>query len=202
MVFNEISNQWILVGLPSHGYNCSNGHVSSVYTRVSAYRAWKDQNIRGRNHFNANRCKGQMKGDKMNGEGTCHFPDGNKYVDDWFEGKRTGGGVFTWMSGQTYTGQFKGGRFHGNGTYFFNNGNKYVGHWVTDKRAGHGVYTWPNGKIYTGQFNDSKILGKGVITWPSGDRYEGQCKHGRGTFHSNGRKFEGHWIDDQFDSEC
>ena len=154
MVFND-SNQWSLVGLTSHGYN-----YSSVYTRVSAYRAWMDQNILGSNLFNGNRCEGQMKGDKMHGKGMCHFSDRNRYVGDWFR----------------------------------------------DKRAGHGVYTWSSGKIYTGQFNDSKILGKGVITWPSGDRYEGQCKdgdmHGTGTFHSNGRKFEGHWMDDQFDSGC
>jgi hypothetical protein len=38
----------------------------------------------------------------MHGTGTINYANGNRYIGDWVEGKRTGRGVFTWSDGDQY----------------------------------------------------------------------------------------------------
>ena len=65
--------------------------------------------------------------------GTITGSDGEKYVGEWKDSKRTGQGTFT-----------------------YTNGDKYVGEWKDNKRMGQGTFTWPDGEKYVGEWKDSK----------------------------------------------
>ena len=65
---------------------------------------------------------------KMHGQGTYTWPDGEKYVGEWFANEK-----------------------HGQGAYSFANGNEYVGEWNDDKRSGEGTFTWANGDKHVGR---------------------------------------------------
>ena len=47
-----------------------------------------------------------------------------KYEGEFLEGKKTGIGKMTFVSGDVYEGEFKEGVPHGNGTFFYSNGQK------------------------------------------------------------------------------
>jgi hypothetical protein len=59
------------------------------------------------------------------------YPDGDKYVGEWKDGKGHGQGTYTWASGSKYVGEWKDGKRQGQGTYTFgkgpNEGDRYVG---------------------------------------------------------------------------
>jgi hypothetical protein len=74
-----------------------------------------------------------ISGNCKNGQGTCLWDGGYKYVGEWKDGTRTGQGTAT-----------------------FANGDKYVGEWKYGKRSGQGTYTWANGDKYVGEFKDGK----------------------------------------------
>ena len=45
---------------------------------------------------------GQWKNDAETGQGTYWFPNGDKYVGDFKDGKKEGEGEMTWPSGNRY----------------------------------------------------------------------------------------------------
>jgi peptidoglycan hydrolase-like protein with peptidoglycan-binding domain len=45
---------------------------------------------------------GCIKGDCENGQGTYNWPNGDKYMGNWEEGKMTGQGTYTWADGSIY----------------------------------------------------------------------------------------------------
>jgi len=61
-----------------------------------------------------------------NGQGTYIYPNGEKYVGDWKNGKYHGHGTYSWSNGNKYVGEWKGGNLNGQGTYTFPDGRKYV----------------------------------------------------------------------------
>ena len=50
-------------------------------------------------------------------------------------------GTYTYPNGDKYVGEYKDGKRHGQGTYTYPNGNKYVGEYKDGKRHGQGTYT-------------------------------------------------------------
>ena len=44
-----------------------------------------------------------------NGQGTYIYPNGEKYVGDWKNGKYHGQGTYTWSDGRKYVGEWKDG---------------------------------------------------------------------------------------------
>ena len=56
--------------------------------------------------------------------GTITFTNGDKFVGEWINGKRTGKGTYTWVSGSKYVGEWKDNNMHGQGTYTYSNGEK------------------------------------------------------------------------------
>ena len=138
----------------------------------------------------------------------CHttytWPNGDKYVGEWKDGKKHGQGTKTWASGKwkdhKYVGAHKEGKRSGQGTYTWPNGNKYVGAWKGGERTGQGTLTWTDGSKYVGEWKDSQRSGQGTKTWASGSKYVGEWKDGKragqGTYTwSSGNKYVGEYKD-------
>ncbi len=87
-----------------------------------------------------------IEGNCRNGYGTFSFPDGQKYVGQFKNGKRHGQGSQTWPLGDKYVGQWADGKKHGSGTYTWPSGRKRVGRWENNAwidsagRPFHGRY--------------------------------------------------------------
>ena len=47
---------------------------------------------------------GQWKDGKMHGKGRRIYANGDKYIGDWVDDKRTGNGVYTWGDGELHEG--------------------------------------------------------------------------------------------------
>ena len=143
-----------------------------------------------------------IAGNCTKGQGTYTWPNGQKYVGEFRDGKANGQGIYTWPNGQKYVGEFRDNKANGYGIYTWPNGEKYEGEFRDDKSEGHGTYTWPNGKKYVGEFKDDKFNGQGTLTWPEGKKYEGEFKdetpnaQGNGTHPDRGRNV-GEFRDDK-----
>ena len=62
------------------------------------------------------------------GQGTFTYPNGEKYVGDWKNGKYNGHGTFTYPDGNMYVGEFKDEKFWNGATYEI--GGNIFGKWV------------------------------------------------------------------------
>ena len=116
-----------------------------------------------------------------NGLQTKIYNNGDKYVGDFVDGKRSGKGTYTWATGDKYIGDFIYNKRTGKGTYTWADGSKYVGDFIDGKRTGKGTYTWVSGNKYVGDFIDNKRTGKGTYTWVSGNKYVGDFIDGKRT---------------------
>jgi|TARA_B110000116_G_scaffold258885_1_gene260442 hypothetical protein len=83
------------------------------------------------NSYSFPECEGDLFIKWNNCKGTMTYPDGDKYVGEWKDGKGHGQGTYTWASGSKYVGEWKDGKRQGQGTYTFgkgpNEGDRYVG---------------------------------------------------------------------------
>jgi hypothetical protein len=132
--------------------------------------------------------------------GTRIFPNGNKYVGEYRNGKRNGQFTVTYSNGSTYVGEFRDDSKSGQGTETFPNGEKYIGEYRDDKRNGQGMEILPTGEKYVGQFRDDKRNGQFTVTYPDGATYVGEFrddrKSGQGTeIFRNGEKYVGEYSD-------
>lgn len=57
--------------------------------------------------------------DRINGMGTCWYPNGNKYEGQWLNGKIHGAGTLTMANGDKYSGEWREGKRHGQGVYYY-----------------------------------------------------------------------------------
>ena len=138
---------------------------------------------------------------KRHGKGTLSWPNGNRYIGYWREGKMCGAGIFTYgVEGDRYDGEFNDDKKHGKGCYTFANGNKYSGEFHNDKRHGNGKYHWVCGDMYSGEWREGRMEGIGTTVYANGNRYEGSFKEdkreGKGKLICvDGLIFEGEWED-------
>lgn len=114
------------------------------------------------------------------GKATATWPNGDTFVGEYKDGKRTGKGVYRLTSGASYDGDYIENKKSGFGEYVSPDGGKYTGEWLNDKRHGQGTYKYPNGDVYTGY-------------WKNG------AKHGRGSYSykNNGTSITGVWSNGQ-----
>ena len=63
-----------------------------------------------------------MDGSTFSGEPRMVFANGDEYIGDYFNDKRTGRGKYVWANGASYEGDFSGGMIHGFGTYIATEG--------------------------------------------------------------------------------
>jgi len=73
--------------------------------------------------------QGQMKQDKMHGEGTYFFTDGRVFTGQWKHGLRQGEGYLRWPDGRSYRGQWREGKQDGHGVMEETDGSKTKGPW-------------------------------------------------------------------------
>jgi hypothetical protein len=152
-------------------------------------------------------CQGSDISSWSNCFGNTTFPDGQKYVGEFKDGKENGQGTTTFSNGQKYVGDYKDGEFNGQGTYTNPDGHKYVGEWKDGKQNGQGTLTNLSGFKYVGEFKGGHFNGQGTLTPAnSGDKYIGEFKdgktNGQGTLTlANGNKYVGEFRDGRFNGQ-
>ena len=119
---------------------------------------------------------GEYKDDKRSGHGTYTYADGNIYIGEFEDDKRNGHGTFKFVDGNVYYGEFKDSIFHGHGILTSANGNVYAGEFNDGNMNGHGTYTYANGNVYVGEFKDDKKSGHGTYTYVDGRVLTGTFK--------------------------
>ena len=87
--------------------------INTTFTTLSSYSLPKCE---GTNPMKWNNCKG-----------TLTFPNGDKYIGEFKDGKKHGKGTSTWDNGLKHVGEYKNGKRHGKGTQTFSDGEKWVG---------------------------------------------------------------------------
>ena len=116
--------------------------------------------------FAACRYEGEWVDDKINGQGTLWYADGDQYQGEWRDGKMHGRGTYTYADGDQYEGDWKDDRRHGKGTVTYaavegGAAEKYEGDWSDGKMHGYGKYFYADGGVYEGEWVDGKMHGRG-----------------------------------------
>ena len=105
-----------------------------------------------------------ISGNCENGQGTCTYANGDKYVGEFMNGKKNGQGSFTFGKGEwegdKCLGEWMNDMLNGQGTYTWASGNKYVGEFKDDKKHGQGTYTFSDGRIEKGLWENNKYVGE------------------------------------------
>jgi hypothetical protein len=151
---------------------------------------------------NGDKYIGDFRQGRPNGRGILYFANGNKYLGDWENNYRQGEGKFIFVVGHVYEGQFKRSQFFGKGKMDFANGDKYTGDWQNNKPHGLGTYSFKTGNRYEGQLQHGRFNGNGTMFYKDGSRYNGSWrdnrKHGSGTYYDLlGKANNGNWINGQ-----
>jgi len=148
---------------------------------------------------NGNKYVGDFSEGKPNGKGILYCANGNKYIGHWEDNWQQGEGKFVFTEGHEYFGQFQRNQFHGKGVMRFANGDKYDGDWVANSPEGLGTYSFHTGDRYEGQFQQGRFNGQGSMFYKNGTRFIGTWrdnqKHGKGSFYDeNGKATIGEWV--------
>ncbi|CAD8200280.1 unnamed protein product [Paramecium pentaurelia] len=89
---------------------------------------------------------GQLKMNKPNGIGSCHFNNGSFYYGEWKNNVIHGFGVYYFNVGGYIKGEFKEGYADGNCELSYQNGQVYQGHFKEGKQCGIGIKIGRRGK--------------------------------------------------------
>ena len=208
------------------------GHGKLQYSNgTCVYEGYFKEDLRtgfGFFTFDAGVYEGMWQDDKMEGQGTCRYLNGDVYIGMWSQSKLHGKGVFQYANGDVYDGEFLNGREHGQGKFTTTEGEVYEGSYLHGMRFGFGKQVYKDGKIYEGDFAEDRMGGIGSIQYPDGSSYrggfkdgmksgegtlissDGDCvyrgmfklgkKHGHGveSFISSGDSFVGEWVWDTY----
>lgn len=130
--------------------------------------------------------------------GTRYFPNGDKYVGNFWNNEPNGAGKYLWSNGAVYIGIFDNGRMSGRGVLTLPNGAEYRGEFIDNQLNGVGTSQLPDGSNYRGEFKNGYKNGRGALSYSSGAKYVGEFKDdvesGSGTLiFVNGEKYIGHF---------
>ena len=127
---------------------------------------------------------GEILDSFRHGFGTMIFPVTDErlnYTGQFWMDKISGNGSMVWKNGDRYQGEWLNGLKHGQGTLEYSDDNEllsYSGSWKEDHAQGLGTLIWRNGENYTGGVEDGHMSGQGVFHWPDGRVYEGHFANG------------------------
>lgn len=151
-----------------------------------------------------------------------------EYIGTLIEGKRSGPGKFKNRNGDVYDGEWLDNVPHGKGFVKCKNGVKYDGGWKYGKPDGFGELDFSNGKKFVGEFKEGVITAKGFSTVReikiidedqqddqrlygektviNQEKFNGQFSNGSRngfgiTNFTDGRKYEGNWVDGKYDGQ-
>ena len=82
--------------------------------------------------------------------------EGQLLANEIFDGK----GTYFWPNGDKYIGDFVDGKFEGKGKEVWVNGDIYEGTYLKDQRHGKGIYYYNNGKSENREYNHGKRIDK------------------------------------------
>jgi len=138
--------------------------------------------------------------------GTIIFPNGDKYVGSWKNGRFSGLGTFEYNNkndptyGNRFTGEHKNGLRHGRGKYTFSNGSTFEGLYENGSPNGYGKETFPNGAKYEGNYLNGRFHGEGKFEQPNGITFKGTFRdsllNGKGEFlGADGTVYKGDYLE-------
>jgi hypothetical protein len=89
-------------------------------------------------NIDGSKYEGSWENDRINGSGTCWYPNGNRYEGQWLNGKIHGAGICSSFVCQLLSNLVP----NMVGVLFMANGDKYSGEWKDGKRHGQGNYSY------------------------------------------------------------
>lgn len=106
-----------------------------------------------------------------------------------------GHGKLTYADGDQYIGEWKDGKKSGYGELIYTNADKFSGHWLEDKASGMGRLDYQNGDYYEGQWELDRRHGILYSFLSKALSYLDHYSVGWGKFFSNatGHQYEGYW---------
>ena len=136
---------------------------------------WKDDvfqyanivSVDSKSVSNLPKCPSDTDAQWHNCFGTFTWANGDKYVGEWKDNKKTGQGTFTTPDGDKYVGEWKYDKRTGQGTMIFSDGSKYVGEWKDGKSNGQGTVTYANGTVKEGIWKDHVFQYAKTLTKPA-----------------------------------
>lgn len=112
----------------------------------------------------AMRYEGEVKDNKMHGQGKMTFTNGIIYEGTW-ENNVLKGICSMELTDGIYNGTCNNSMRNGKGKFISNdNSIIYDGEWKNNKKHGKGLYTTPN-FVYEGNYENDKITGEGKLTY-------------------------------------
>ncbi len=206
-------------------YTGTDGKVESGYYQNGSYVGTTNPSSTNLASTSSS-TSGCTTGDCDNGWGIYEWKSGSssgdKYIGEWKNGYRDGGGVYTWNNGDKYVGDWVKGVINGYGTQYFANGTKSVGYWQEAKligknytesacisgdcNNGYGVWIYDTGDMYSGNFKDGYRSGQGTYIYANGESYVGSYndhkRNGYGTYYwPDGGFYAGNWKDGNQDGD-
>ena len=96
--------------------------------------------------------------------GYINWPNNKEYyIGEWYNGNRTGIGIYKFSTGDTYFGNFRNAMRSGIGLYAKPKGEFYLGSFENNYRNGLGVHIFENGDFVFGTWANGKIHGKAIF---------------------------------------
>lgn len=130
--------------------------------------------------------------ENWHGPGVLSWPDGRRYVGQFWHGAFDGEATMVWPDGRRYMGQYQQNKKHGDGSFLWPDGRQYEGQWLNGQRHGIGSYTNARGEqrlgrwaedrpvSWEGKFTKTKKVLLGETTPPSDKEGSSAKRAGRG----------------------
>jgi hypothetical protein len=128
---------------------------------------------------------GEFKNNKMHGQGTYFYNNGDEYKGSWKDSLSNGQGIYTYQNGNKYKGDWKDGDWEGKGTFIWSDASMYKGTWKNGKIIGIGTITFSkeclikNCQLYLGEYKKELRHGNGRLFFADGNKYIGEFKYGK-----------------------
>ena len=103
--------------------------------------------------------------------------DSSEYEGSWVASVQQGKGRYVYHNGDVYVGEFKEGKRSGLGKYVVKaDGQVYEGTYLNGQPEGKGKLVMGNKDRYEGDFKNGLADGYGIGEYTTGKRYEGEWK--------------------------